>query len=238
LPTILPGDIALACVPEREDPRDAFVSNLAQTLEELPPGANVGTASLRRQAQVLFTRPDLGVVVMRGHVTPLATEAGDENRLTGYPGLPVDINPYRRTYGDARLVAGSVLPAAGAYDLVLETTPKARPGPFTIRWWLNDTTPPRLRLLPMQGDDVRITATDAGSGVDPSSISASVDGRAASATWSAGTFRIHLVPGRHKLVVRVSDYQETKNMEDVLPNGQGTSVTPNTATLRATVVAP
>lgn len=68
LPTILPDDIALACVPEREDPRDAFVSNVARTLEELPSGANVGTASLRRQAQVLFTRPDLGVVVMRGNV--------------------------------------------------------------------------------------------------------------------------------------------------------------------------
>jgi len=180
---------------------------------------------------------NFGAVVLRGHVTPLVTEAGDENRLTGYPGLPVDINPYRRTYGDARLVAGSVLPARGAYDLVLETTPKSRPGPFTIRWWLNDTTPPRLRLLPVQGDDVRITATDGGSGVDPSSISASVDGSATSATWSAGTFRIHLTPGRHKLIVRVSDYQETKNMEDVLPNGQGTSVTPNTATVRATVVA-
>src|SRR5262249_14599034 len=68
LPTILPGDIALACVPEREDPRDAFVSHAASTLQELPAGANVGTASLRRQAQVLFARPDLGVVVMRGNV--------------------------------------------------------------------------------------------------------------------------------------------------------------------------
>ena len=68
LPTFLPDDIALACVPEREDPRDAFVSNVARSLEDLPSGANVGTASLRRQAQVLFTRPDLGVVVMRGNV--------------------------------------------------------------------------------------------------------------------------------------------------------------------------
>lgn len=68
LPTLLPDDIALACVPGREDPRDAFVSNAARSLEELPAGANVGTASLRRQAQVLFTRPDVGVVVMRGNV--------------------------------------------------------------------------------------------------------------------------------------------------------------------------
>ncbi|MBI3437225.1 MAG: hydroxymethylbilane synthase, partial [Proteobacteria bacterium] len=68
LPTLLPDDIALACVPEREDPRDAFVSHAARSLEDLPAGANVGTASLRRQAQVLFARPDLGVVVMRGNV--------------------------------------------------------------------------------------------------------------------------------------------------------------------------
>jgi hydroxymethylbilane synthase len=68
LPTLLPDDIVLACVPEREDPRDAFVSTIARTLDELPAGANVGTASLRRQAQTLFLRPDLGVVVMRGNV--------------------------------------------------------------------------------------------------------------------------------------------------------------------------
>ncbi len=68
LPTRLPESIALACVPEREDPRDAFVSALAKTLNELPAGANVGTASLRRQAQTLFERPDLGVVTLRGNV--------------------------------------------------------------------------------------------------------------------------------------------------------------------------
>lgn len=68
LPTHLPDGIALACVPEREDPRDAFVSLKAKTLADLPAGANVGTASLRRQAQVLFARPDLGVVTLRGNV--------------------------------------------------------------------------------------------------------------------------------------------------------------------------
>ncbi len=79
LPTRLPDGIALACVPEREDPRDAFVSLKAKTLAELPAGANVGTASLRRQAQVLFARRDLRVSVLRGNVdTRLAKlEAGD-----------------------------------------------------------------------------------------------------------------------------------------------------------------
>jgi hydroxymethylbilane synthase len=79
LPTRLPAGIVLACVPVREDPRDAFVSLKAQSLAELPAGANVGTASLRRQAQVLFARPDLGVVTLRGNVdTRLKKlEAGD-----------------------------------------------------------------------------------------------------------------------------------------------------------------
>jgi hydroxymethylbilane synthase len=79
LPTRLPDGIVLACVPEREDPRDAFVSLKAKSLAELPSGANVGTASLRRQAQVLYARPDLGVVTLRGNVdTRLKKlEAGD-----------------------------------------------------------------------------------------------------------------------------------------------------------------
>ena len=68
LPTHLPDAIALACVPEREDPRDAFVSRVATSLADLRPGANVGTSSLRRQAQVLYARPDLGVVTLRGNV--------------------------------------------------------------------------------------------------------------------------------------------------------------------------
>lgn len=79
LPTRLPDGIALACVPEREDPRDAFVSLSAKSLSDLPAGANVGTASLRRQAQTLYVRPDVGVVTLRGNVdTRLRKlEAGD-----------------------------------------------------------------------------------------------------------------------------------------------------------------
>jgi hydroxymethylbilane synthase len=68
LPTDLPDDIVLACVPEREDPRDAFVSAKAKSLADLAPGAVVGTASLRRQAQTLYARPDLRVVTLRGNV--------------------------------------------------------------------------------------------------------------------------------------------------------------------------
>ena len=68
LPTRLPDGIVLAAVPQREDPRDAFISHKAKTLQDLPQHAVVGTASLRRQAQALHLRPDLKVVVLRGSV--------------------------------------------------------------------------------------------------------------------------------------------------------------------------
>jgi hydroxymethylbilane synthase len=68
LPTRLPNGIVLAAVPDREDPRDAFISHKAKTLRELPRGAVVGTASLRRQAQSLHLRPDLKIVTLRGSV--------------------------------------------------------------------------------------------------------------------------------------------------------------------------
>jgi hydroxymethylbilane synthase len=59
LPTKLSPGQTLCCVPSREDPRDAFISNKADFLTELWEGAVIGTASLRRQAQTLNLRPDL-----------------------------------------------------------------------------------------------------------------------------------------------------------------------------------
>jgi hydroxymethylbilane synthase len=68
LPTRMPDGIVLACVPSREDPRDAFIALRAKSLMDLPPSATVGTASLRRQAQTLHLRPDLKVEMLRGRV--------------------------------------------------------------------------------------------------------------------------------------------------------------------------
>ncbi|MGE3143151.1 MAG: hydroxymethylbilane synthase, partial [Hyphomonadaceae bacterium] len=68
LPTRLPDGIALGAAPARADPRDAFICLSAARLEDLPAGARVGTASLRRQAQVLAARPDLTVLTLRGNV--------------------------------------------------------------------------------------------------------------------------------------------------------------------------
>ena len=61
-------DLAIAAVLERTDPRDVFIGRQGETLDALPPGATVGTSSLRRQAQILARRPDLRVTPLRGNV--------------------------------------------------------------------------------------------------------------------------------------------------------------------------
>lgn len=74
LPTRMPPGIVLACVPAREDVRDGFIASRAKTLADLPPGAVIGTASLRRQAQTLHARPDLQVELLRGRVETRLTK--------------------------------------------------------------------------------------------------------------------------------------------------------------------
>jgi hydroxymethylbilane synthase len=68
MPTQSPAGLVIAAVPAREDPRDAFVSQKFESLETLPTGAVLGTASLRRQAQALRLRPDLKLTALRGNV--------------------------------------------------------------------------------------------------------------------------------------------------------------------------
>jgi len=68
MPAELPPGLVIAATPEREDARDAFLSHQAASLADLAPGSRIGTASLRRQAQILHVRPDLRIVMMRGNV--------------------------------------------------------------------------------------------------------------------------------------------------------------------------
>ncbi|MDO9194933.1 hydroxymethylbilane synthase, partial [Rhodoferax sp.] len=68
VPMELPEGFVLACVMEREDPRDAFVSNHYATLASLPQGAVVGTSSLRRMALLRARRPDLKIEPLRGNL--------------------------------------------------------------------------------------------------------------------------------------------------------------------------
>ena len=79
MPSAQPPGLVIAATPEREDPRDAFLSRSGVGFEALPQGAVLGTASLRRQAQALHRRLDLKIEMVRGNVdTRLAKlDAGD-----------------------------------------------------------------------------------------------------------------------------------------------------------------
>ena len=68
VPTVLPEELPLIAVTEREDVRDAMLSDTYRDLDELPKGAVVGTSSLRRQMQLMRLRPDLKIKWLRGNV--------------------------------------------------------------------------------------------------------------------------------------------------------------------------
>jgi hypothetical protein len=164
-------------------------------------------------------------------VTPRLVQAGDENRLLGFAGLPVDINPYRG-YGRVVPVVGAILPKPGAYDIVFDTPAGAKPGAFTFRFWVNDTGAPRVRMT-AAGRVVHLAVADAGSGVDPKSIDLRIDGAIKTFTFARNLMTIRgLARGTHRIVVKVADFQETKNMEDVGP------VLPNTRTFSARISLP
>ena len=68
VPAELPEALTLSAFPERKDPRDALISVRGQTLDQLAQGADIGTSSLRRAAQLLHLRPDLDITPLRGNV--------------------------------------------------------------------------------------------------------------------------------------------------------------------------
>lgn len=77
VPVEFPDGLGLAVICEREDPRDAFVSNHYDSIDDLPQGAVLGTCSLRRQAQVRERRPDLKIVDLRGNVNSRLAKLDD-----------------------------------------------------------------------------------------------------------------------------------------------------------------
>jgi hypothetical protein len=181
---------------------------------------------------------NFGVAVI-GHahgvrVSPRLVAGDDENRVVGYTGVPASLNPYQGFPG-LEPVVGAVLPDPGTYDFVFDTPTGAKPGAFRFRFWVNDTSPPSIRLLGgkhVVGRPLLLAVRDSGSGVDSQSFRARAGGRAVRLSYIGGVLSIRtkgLHPGKTTLVVTASDYQETKNMEDVGP------VLPNTRTLRATV---
>ena len=182
---------------------------------------------------------NFGVVIVSHangvRVSPRLVADGDENRLVGYTGLPTSLNPYQE-FAHPEPVVAAVLPDPGRYEFVFDTPTGARPGAFRFRFWVEDTTPPSIRLLDRTvtaGRPIRFAVRDSGSGVDPHSLEVRVGAkRFPFFAYSGGVLSIRsegLGAGRHSLTVTASDYEETKNMEDVGP------VLPNTRVLRTTV---
>jgi hypothetical protein len=159
----------------------------------------------------------------------------DENRLVGYTALPTSLNPYQQ-FARREPVVAAVLPDPGTYDFVFDTPTGAKPGAFEFRFWVNDTSPPSVRLLDRTatvGGLIRFAIHDSGSGVDRHSLRVKVGGKPFPFfTYSGGVLSIQtkrLQAGPHSVAVTASDQQETKNMEDVGP------VLPNTRVVHATV---
>ncbi len=172
------------------------------------------------------------VVISRApgsRISPRLVRAGNEDQLAGYTALPIRLNPYQPGFFQVEPVVGVFRPAPGAYDLVFDTSNRRVAGRFTFRFWVNDTRPPTVRLVTRTvagGGRLLVRVTDRGSGVDPSSLVATIDGRSRRIAYApaSGRARVELGAiggGRHRLVFTASDYQETKNNENaasVLPN--------------------
>ena len=144
LPTALPEGIVVAAVPERADPRDAFISLKAARLRDLPAGALVGTASLRRAAQVLGRRPDIKVTPLRGNVQTRLRRLEEgvvDATLLGAAGL-VRLGLLARA--TALLEPDEMLPAVGQGAIAVAC--RANDGPMRERLAAIDHVPSHLAL--------------------------------------------------------------------------------------------
>ena len=120
VPMELPEGFVLACVMEREDPRDAFVSPRYARLQDLPHGAVVGTSSLRRQVLLQALRPDLRIEPLRGNLDTRLRKL-DEGQ---YDGIVLAAAGLKRLLMQTRIrhefAPTDMLPAAGQGALGLE----------------------------------------------------------------------------------------------------------------------
>jgi hydroxymethylbilane synthase len=145
MPAHLPAGLCIAAVPEREDPRDAFLSRGPERLEDLPPGARLGTASLRRQAQSLHRRPDLAVEMLRGNVDTRIGKlnaGGVDAILLAYAGL--------RRLGLGHLPTSLVDP--------VESPPAPGQGALAIETRAGDRDLPWVRALSHDATTIAVAA--------------------------------------------------------------------------------
>jgi hypothetical protein len=177
-----------------------------------------------------------GAAVVSGRAVPQLLMARDENRLGGETALPVALNPYLDRWGSSEPVTGALLPTARRLYVVVETAPGSRPGPFSLRVWTDDRTPPTIGDVTrtVSGTErLRFRVRDAKSGVSWKDLVVRIDGEPADGVAHAGDVASVAVgglrAGRHTLAIEASDLQETKNSENASPFG-----TPNSRRLFTT----
>jgi len=121
VPTWLPDGLVIDCLLPREDPRDVLIATAGNSIATLPRGAVVGSASLRRAAQVKALRPDLSIVPLRGNVeTRIAkVQRGDATAtLLALAGLK---RLHKQNVATAILSVDEILPAVAQGAIGLET---------------------------------------------------------------------------------------------------------------------
>jgi subtilisin family serine protease len=220
--------------------RAALVSTYRYPENPTPVGVARTLAGPEQVFRVNVRRPveNFGVAILtRTAVQPRIVQGKDENRQAGATALPLRINPYVPTFFERAPIAGVVRPANGTYHVVFDSPTRSGAGRFRFRFWVDDRTPPRVRLVTRsvrRGLPVVAAAVDRGAGVDPAAVYVQIDGGPfREASFRDGRVRAGtsgLSRGRHRITFHVSDRQEAKNMENVL------RVLPNTTSLSTTFV--
>ncbi len=121
VPTETPAGLAFPAITRREDPRDCLISSSGRSLKGLPPGARIGTSSLRRQAQLRHVRADIEVVDWRGNVDTRLKKLDDGE----FDAIVLAVAGVNRLGATARVSqvmnADVMLPAVGQGALGIET---------------------------------------------------------------------------------------------------------------------
>jgi hypothetical protein len=198
------------------------------------PAANIGVSIVERSPG--------------SRIDPWYLGALDEDTVQGFAGAPVNVNPLTYDYLVPDGAAGASFPQQGTYYVAVDSgrerfTGRSYAGSYVLRSWVNDVTPPTLRLLTTRVATGHPTlvfrTTDSQSGVDPSSLTLGYEGRLIAVdsfdrATGVATFRLPasapvLRAGTLRVTMLSSDYQEAKNVDTV-----GPSIMPNTR--RATAV--
>jgi minor extracellular serine protease Vpr len=176
---------------------------------------------------------------------PFYLSAPDESTVQGFAGTPVDVNALTYDYLLPVSAAGSSFPRQQRFYVVVDAgretfTGRSLAGRYVLRSWVNDVTPPSVKLLTTRvsaGRPILVLQTrDAQSGVDPLSITIGLRGVLVGAAAFDPVTGIAVVrlpssseplePGTTSLRVSSSDFQEAKNVDTA-----GTSIMPNTRTI-------